>query len=190
MPPAILPRDPLALQSWRNPENLLHNRSHSTAQETRMEDARESAILHGTKSTKPAQRPSNHDRSQGQQKPKSQTETSKSKTQATQKVTRRDGSKQKAGKPNPPPALKDVAYVRRTIHVPTQEDYPALPATIFKDPKQSLHNALHKSNIRMDRRVRPMRNSLFQCTLTCADLDIPAVEGEGTSKVRVQYSHA
>ena len=56
MPSALLPRDILALRSWRDPLQLQQNRPRSTTQDSKSwgGDALESAIIHGTKFSKPA----------------------------------------------------------------------------------------------------------------------------------------
>lgn len=117
----------------------------------------------------------------------------------TMEGSRRDrqqmqGMKRKAGASDTPPAqrlrqgpaapveLKDEAYFRRTMHVPTQEVYPMLKDSIFAQPKQSLHNALQ--DVDFSKNTRPLRGSdAFQCTISCSALDLVAIEGEGTSKV-------
>ena len=107
---------------------------------------------------------------------------------------RMQGMKRKAGASDTPPAqrrrqgpaapveLKDEAYIRRTMHVPTQEDYPMLKTGIFAQLKQSLHNALQ--DVDFSKNTRPLRGiDAFQCTISCSALELVAIEGEGTSKV-------
>ena len=203
------------VHSWWKPENLLQNRSHSTAtQESRVEDSRASAMLHGQRSTKKFHQPTNHDRDRGesgnlksnaappgtvQRLPLKKTPTSQHLIRTVDGSPRRDrrrmqGTKRKAGESDIPPAqrrrqlpaapveLKDEAYLRRTMHVPTQELYPMLKDDIFAMPKQSLHNALQ--DVDFSKNTRRLRGSdAFQCTMSCSALELVAIEGEGTSKV-------
>lgn len=212
MPPTLARRDILTLQPWRNSQDR-QDRSHSTTHESSIVDTRESAILLGPKPTKEPQPSSNHDRSKGKQEMESPTETSKSKTPPPQNVAREaavsgpnmeargrqgsnrwegGGSKRKAKGPDTrpsqrrrvaPPELKDVEFIQRTMHVPTQADYPDMPATFFTQFKHSLNNFSQRVGVEVERQFISPAPKTYQCTLTCNDLNLPTVAGDGSTKV-------
>ena len=209
MPPALAPRDFLTSQPWRNSQDPQH-RLHSTTQESSTVDARESAILLGSNPTKQPQRPSNHDRSMGKQEMESPTKTSKPETRPSEEVARKvqgrqrsnrwegRGSKRKAKSPDTRasqrrrvahPELTDVAYIQRTMQVPNKADYPAMPATFFAHFKQSLNNLAQRAGVEVRRQYISLADNTHQCTLTCDDLNLPTVAGDGSSKVFYLFSN-
>ena len=216
--PTLARRDVLNLKPWSYSQDPQH-RLHSTTHESSVVDGRESAILLGRKPTKQPQRPSNHDRSKGNQEMESPTETSKPKTSPPQnevqevaasgrniKARGRQGSNRWQGRgikrkaqstdtrPSQrsrvaPPELKDVAYIQRTMHVPTQADYPAMPAAFFSLFKQSLNNFAQRVGVEVNRHHIATAHNTYRCTLKCKDLGLPTVVGEGNSKVVYHYSN-
>jgi len=83
--------------------------------------------------------------------------------------------------------LKDADYMRRTMRVPTIEDYPMLKHTFFANPKEQLHNALQGSG-KFRTNFAGMGQDLFRCTVSCTfSSSEPAevVTGEGRSKVLI-----
>ncbi|KAG8529962.1 uncharacterized protein KY384_005443 [Bacidia gigantensis] len=78
--------------------------------------------------------------------------------------------------------LKDEAYIRSTMHVPTSGDYPDVSIELFKLPKQHLHN-MTRGLADINTNLISLSGDSFRCTLT---YDSPVrkevVEGEGRSK--------
>ncbi|KAL8792851.1 MAG: hypothetical protein Q9195_004580 [Heterodermia aff. obscurata] len=79
-----------------------------------------------------------------------------------------------------PVALKDEAFIRGNMHVPTQEDYPKLKARIFKLPKEAINLYVRDGTLKKE--SRGLGRGVIQYTISCDELDIGKVEGEGTSK--------
>ncbi|KAL9128506.1 MAG: hypothetical protein Q9217_002832 [Psora testacea] len=79
-------------------------------------------------------------------------------------------------------SLKDEAYIRRTMHVPTSQDYPDAPKDIFKAPKQSLMNGTQGlAQLRED--FMELVKDVWKCTLTFDSASHKeVVEAEGRSK--------
>ena len=79
--------------------------------------------------------------------------------------------------------LKDEAFIRKTMRVPTPEEYPNLSRNFFKEIKSSIHNATQGfAEIQADTRM--LTGEVFQTTLhfkTTAHDEV--VVGEGRSKV-------
>ena len=81
------------------------------------------------------------------------------------------------------PDLKDEAWLRRTMHVPTTTDYPDISEKFFKDPKPSLINAVQGLASLMPTFVT-LAHEVFQCILRYESVArTEVVEGEGRSKV-------
>ena len=115
------------------------------------------------------------------------------------------GQKRKAGRVKEPPARRrrknvaitkdaietmDTSYVRKTMHIPTQEDYPSLPVTVFEHPKQAIHDALQGPVAVISKVHEQISNGrIKRCLLSCVDLDIQDVIGEGISKVMSYTSY-
>ena len=80
--------------------------------------------------------------------------------------------------------LKDEAYIRKTMRVPVPEDYPELPANLFKQIKASIHNAIQAiAEIEPD--IKMLTDGVFQTTLRYKSaVHNEVVIGEGRSKVR------
>ena len=80
-------------------------------------------------------------------------------------------------------ALKDEAYIRRTMHVPTAQDYPQVPLGIFKTPKESIVNGI-QGLATMRSNFVELTKDVWRCTLfydSASRNDV--VEAEGRSKV-------
>jgi len=181
------------------------------------DDPRASAVLHGRRRPAPqSQRSSNHDRSAKESPPLHQNTSQLQQSQRT-KAQRgsvdthsrnsnpnsisRGGKRQRGAEMlgDPRPArrrrmeptstapLKDADYMRRTMRVPTIEDYPMLKHTFFANPKEQLHNALQGSG-KFRTNFAGMGQDLFRCTVSCTfSSSEPAevVTGEGRSKVLI-----
>ena len=103
----------------------------------------------------------------------------KAESSLAQRPAQRRRGDQRAARPE----LKDEAYVRRTMHIPTPQDYPDVSPTFFKSIKASLHNAVHGlGELRFD--VKTLADDAFQSTLHYKSAAHEAVViGEGRSKV-------
>lgn len=177
-------------------------------------DQSASAILHGSKGARTDSRlPSNHDRS-SKQTPQARPSTSQSQhshqkgarhimvndalrtkdqnsprhTGKRQREPERHGGSRLSKTPRVEPdangKLKDSAYVRRTMHVPTSKDYPNAKSAVFQNPKNQLSNALHGSL--QPEYTRFGKSEFFRCTLSCTYFKSDPAEvtiGEGTIKV-------
>ena len=58
------------------------------------------------------------------------------KRKATTSPSQRPATRQRSNYPN----LKDEAYIRKTMRIPTPEEYPDAPKTVFKTPKASMYS--------------------------------------------------
>ena len=82
-------------------------------------------------------------------------------------------------------ALKDEAYIRRTMQIPTSQDYPKAPGGIFKSPKQFFLNA-SQGLAEMREDFNELAKDVWKCTVTYDSASRKEmVEGEGRSKVRI-----
>ena len=184
------------IHSWWKPGNLLQNRPHSTStQESSIGAASASAILHGPKSPSKSHRQSNHT---GYGGPKGAENlryppprTAQTAMEGARSPSARNhGRKRIAGAQDSPRArrrwensvaLKDEAYIRRSMHVPTQEDYPSLKTKVFKDLKNVMNSRVRDGTLK--KTFRDLGRGVFRYTLSCTSQGIEAVDGEGTSKV-------
>ena len=180
------------------------------------EDPRASAVLHGPKGAAAhSQRHVNQKRSSNQtpppnsasqpqhwQQPNSQpdsvsrlssngTRHSMPRRGKRERETQIDGDPRSARRrrlePTSAGGLKDATYIRRTMHVPTREEYPKLPAKLFTNPKEQLHNALHGLGAFQVQYAR-IGNNVHRCALSCnlaPSEPSEVVSGEGGSKVGV-----
>ena len=185
-------QDLRTIHSSRKLENLYQNRP---TQESSSGDARASAILHGPKPTsRPHQQP-NHNRPRGLEgagksrpTPPKTAQTgrqgvrdSHAQNKVPVRTTKPRGSPPVQQRRKDPVALKDEVYFRKTMHIPTQEDYPNLKASIFQNPLGTIESCL--SNGTFAQEVKKSAPGVFQCTFTCNGLDIEPVTGEGFTKV-------
>ena len=202
MPSAIPRKDVLSSTSWRNSKPLSHKRQASTIQESlhNGDDPRASAILHGKKEAKDhSQRPSNHDRSSKSTLSSHATNLGNNSTKAPQQhvLDRRKRNRDSEVLADTRPArrqrasalstgeLKDVAYIRRTMQVPTSKNYPNLKRQIFDNPKAYFHDALQGS-ASFEPDYTSIGRDLFRCTLSSNFSQSEVTEvtiGEGRSKV-------
>ena len=115
-----------------------------------------------------------------QQKPSSGT-TASGKRKAGIAVVPRPARRRKF---EPSTELKDEAYVRRTLSLPTKEQYPLLPTGLLESPKYVFHNAV-QGLMRLHSTFPLVTNTKAMCNLIC---DIPRRQpitalGEGVNKV-------
>lgn len=188
MPSVLLPRvsrEILARRFWRNPRQLQHVRSGSTAQsiKTWEEDSGASPFVYGgvfshAKAAKqpPTRTPCVSPKKSPQQASQDDIE---SRTRTTPQLAK-DVS----------PISQDGNSIRDHVDFPTAKDYPGIPKSVFADPKSQIRNALQD---RADFQAEFTNPSLYQhipvdyqCTLTCKFRGGPESEiafGRGTSKV-------
>ena len=95
---------------------------------------------------------------------------------------------------NPRPArkraiaqLKDEAYMRRTLRIPTSQEYPDLPHDFFKTVKVSIFNAVQGlAELRSE--FRTLEKDANQCTLRFSSVARnEVVVGEGRTNVSFPY---
>ena len=188
-------QDTHTIHSWWNPGNLLQNRPHSTsAQESSIGDASASAILHGPKSPSKSHRQPNYNGSgglKGAQNLRSPSpRTARTAIEGARSPNARNNGPKRIARAQTflsqrhrenSVTLKDEAYIRRTMHVPTQEDYPSLKTTVFKDLKGVMNSRVQDGTLK--KIFRDCARGVIRSTISCTWLGIEPVAGEGTSKV-------
>lgn len=211
MPSATPSRNLLTFQPRRGPKQ---NRYRSTGQEfkTIQDDERMSAMLHGKKrdrgdkeafnrpqpehtasdltshqsatssrhngqtssqSNQPSDRPQKQSR-RGQPGDLSR------KRKATASLGRRPARRQRGNTPE----IKDEAYIRSTMHMPTPTEYPDAPPDVFKNPKSSIYNLAHGRGLAECRsEITALAEDAYQCTAYYnSATHNQAVIGEGRTK--------
>ncbi len=79
--------------------------------------------------------------------------------------------------------LRDEAWIRKEMHVPTKADYPDVPETFFKETKPALVNAV-QGLAELTSTYVTLAHEVFRCTVRYESLARNVVvEGEGRSKV-------
>ena len=82
-----------------------------------------------------------------------------------------------------PSTMKDEAYVRRTVHVPTPIDYPEAPPEMFKSPKSYLIQ-LTQGIASFNSNITEQSKKIFKCDLTYDSAAHKiSVDAQGRSKV-------
>ena len=78
--------------------------------------------------------------------------------------------------------LKDEAYIRSSMHIPTPQEYPDAPAFIFKTPKGTIHNSAQGlAECRTEHIL--LAKDVHQCTVYYnSAMHNQAVIGEGRTK--------
>lgn len=211
MPSATPSRSTFTFPSWRGPKQ---NRYRSTGQEfkTVQDDERMSAMLHGEKRNEgrketfrrppPEHAASNPSSQQSATSSRHNAQTSNQfnqpsdrshkqtqrgqpgvlnrKRKATASLDRRPARRQRGSAPE----LKDEAYIRSTMHMPTPKEYPDAPPDIFKNPKGSIYNLAHGHGLAECRsEFTALAEDAHQCTAyyTSATHN-QVVIGEGRTK--------
>ena len=216
MPSAAHSRNPLTFQPWRGPKQ---NRYKSTGQElkTAPNDDRIAAVLHGKKRNgveretsrgdPPAHAASNPSFQQtaatsrhtaqtstqssqrGNQTHKNfqreQPSVSSRKRKAAASLSQRPARRQRGNAPE----LKDEAYIRSTMHMPTPQEYPDAPKDVFKNPKASMYNVAHGQGFAECRsEFLALAQGAYQCTAYYnSATHNQAVVGEGRTKASWPY---
>lgn len=217
MPSAVHSRNPLTFQSWRGPKQ---NRYRSTSQELKsvQSDERIAAMLHGknrnggekeaSKRHLPAHAASNpsfqhsadtshhtaqtstqsNQRSDRTHKKfeREQPNVSSRKRKATASLSQRPTRRQRGNAPE----LKDEAYIRSTMHMPTPQEYPDAPKDVFKNPKVSIYNVAHGQGLAECRsEFTALAQGAYQCTAYYnSAMHNQAVVGEGRTKASPSFS--
>lgn len=208
-PSFVHPRNAPTLQPWRGPKQ---NRYSSTEQglKTIQNDERIAAMLHGkrrrgedkeiSKRPPPAHASSNasphqlatpshhndhtstllkksNDRTQKQSRWE-QTAFGSRKRKATASLSQRPARRQRGNAPQ----LKDEAYIRSSMHIPTPQEYPDAPQNVFKSPKATLQNrAQGLAECRSE--LTLLAPNVFQCTVHYSSaMHNEAGVGEGRTK--------
>lgn len=187
MPTALISRDTLALQSWRDPRKLQQNRPKSSIQQARVVDERTSAILHSDQRPQHlGSRPESLSNTSSQSQVLSRTSEHKERSRThresrhtrlehprsnherrANKSSRVRPTQRRRGEPGTTSEieLKDENYLRSHMHVPKALEYPEIPPTLFEFPKTSLIQAFGGRN-----KIKPVisqigRGQGFRCTL-------------------------
>lgn len=221
--PSVLPsRDVLALESWRDPNQLQPNRPYSTGYNIKFwEEGSEILVLDYEKNSRPlgfdsslssiGRNPQSHvlltsssNKSRYPNYPislrRTDSQHQRGKHTSTLKMPKRRAEISPGPPPanrrprqlstfNPTPSLRDVSYIRSDMKVPTREDYPAAPPSLFSQPKSVLHNVLQKfaGFESSTAEIGTPEDRVFQCKVSCPKFDgskdIITLIGEGRSKV-------
>ena len=82
------------------------------------------------------------------------------------------------------PKLKDEAYIRSTMRMPTPQDYPSLPEDVFKTPRSSILSVAHGAHLAECRsEFVALAKDVYQCTVYYnSAMHNEAVVGEGRTE--------
>ena len=82
------------------------------------------------------------------------------------------------------PKLKDEAYIRSTMRMPTPQDYPSLPQDVFKNPRSSILSVAHGAHLAECRsEFVALAEDVYQCTVYYnSAMHNEAVVGEGRTE--------
>ncbi len=109
---------------------------------------------------------------------------SSGKRKADNSTSQRPARRRRGGQDAAHLELKDEAYIRKTMHVPVPEDYPNLPANLFRNIKGSIHDAIQGfAELQSD--IKVLTDQVFQTTLRFTSaVHNEVVIGEGRTKVK------
>ena len=125
--------------------------------------------------------PSNRPRTQAQQ---GQPDSASGKRKATPSLSQRPAKRQRANAPE----LKDEAYIRSTMRMPTPQEYPGAPKDCFKNPKHSIYN-LAQGLAECRSEITVLAQGAYQCTAYYTSaMHNQVVVGEGRTKVSRSFS--
>ena len=161
-------------------------------------NARDSAILHSGKQSNTVRSGSDNSETSVKTKPKSmavhaghkqaqpdQRQAFKASHKRHADFSRDQPSRKRRGGPQQQRNidLKDEAWLRKEMHVPTKSDYPDMPEIFFKEPKAGLVNAT-MGLVNLSSNFVNLAHEIFRCTLRYESVARNmVVEGEGRSKV-------
>ena len=174
---------------------MLHGRPRRSRLDSSSQGASSGKTNQGRSSHPPTSTSSHHPQTKQQSQPprqkqqQSQPQTRKQPTisgkrKAEASLSQRPAQRRRGNQHAVRPELKDEAYVRRTMHIPTPEDYPDVSPQFFKSMKESLNNVVQGlAELKSD--VKTLAGDAFHCTLHYKSAAHEAVVvGEGRTKVR------
>ncbi len=83
------------------------------------------------------------------------------KRKATASLSQRPATRQRGDAPK----LKDEAYIRKTMRIPTPQEYPDAPQNFFKTPKATIYNLTHNRGLAECRsEFTALAGDAHQCT--------------------------
>ena len=211
MPSATSSRSTFTFQSWRGPKQNRHHSTGQEFQ-TVHDNERMSAMLRGTGGNKgrketlrtpPEHAASSHSSQQSAASSPPNVRTSSQSNQRSDRShnqiqqgqlgvssrTRKRKATASLGRPSArrqrgnTPELKDEAYIRSTMHMPTPEQYPGAPSNVFKHPKDSIHSLTRDGLAKWREEFTALADNAHQCTAyyTSATHN-QVVIGEGRTK--------
>lgn len=85
--------------------------------------------------------------------------------------------------------MRDEAFMRRTLVLPTKKEYPSLPSDLLRQPKGCLHNTL-QSHAEIKSSFQELSRSCFSCVVSCSlsGEKLLLGTGEGLNKVCLQFA--
>lgn len=211
MPSSVPSRNGFTFQPWINSKQSRHS---SSAQDfkTVIHDQRMAAVLHGkntngggedgarrSPSEHAATQPSSHQSNtasrhnaqkseQSQQsnnqpnrkRPWEQRGTMSRKRKATSPLAQPTSRRPRSNAPT----LKDEAYIRSTMRIPTPQEYPNAPKDVFKTPRSSIVRVAHGCQLAECRsEVTALSKDVYQCTAFYKSaMHSEAVIGEGRTE--------
>lgn len=200
MPSAGHSRSVLTFQPWTISKR---NRHDSTGQELNavQNDERTAALLHGRRFNQGEKAPSNsvsnqsatlsHHSAQNsnltKQRNPPQTQVQRGrldamsrKRKATASLSQRPARKHRSNTLE----LKDEAYIRRTMRIPTTQEYPGLPRGVFKNTKNFIFDLAHGHQLAECRsEFTALDEDAFRCTAYYnSAMHNQVVIGEGRTK--------
>ena len=106
------------------------------------------------------------------------------KRKADDSIGQRPARRRRGGQDAAHLELKDEAHIRKTMRIPVPEDYPTLPAHLFKQIKVSIHDAT-QAVAEIESEIIMLTDGVFQATLRYkSSVHNEVAIGEGRSKVR------
>ncbi len=207
MPAAVHPRNVLALDSWRDSQQSRQASSYQDSKQSNGDD-RTAAMLHGgrkgggsnntNKSSNVHKAPNPHSsQAESSQNPRLSYQYARSqRPQPDRKEAFRNSNRKRKAEEataqrssrrprvsSAPPALKDEAYIRRTMHIPTPKDYPQAGPEIFKNPKAAINDGT-QGLATLDHQYKMIAQDVWQLTLAYKSPGrTESVIAEGRSKV-------
>ena len=164
---------------------ILHGRTHEKrgGGSTQVTQAK-SAQQNPPHQRKPLPHPESHSSQQNQLSSRKRPLDHMEQWSSQRRKRRADGpSNQRPAQRRAAAQLKDEAYMRKTLQVPTPQDYPELPPNFFKNVKASIFNAVQGlAELRSEFKSLPQ--DVEQCTLhfeSAARAEV--VVGEGRTNV-------
>lgn len=133
--------------------------------------------LHNAQTSTQSKQLRNRAHSQAQQRQPSSTSR---KRKATTSPSQRPATRQR----NDFPKLKNEAYIRKTMRIPTPEEYPDAPKNVFKTPGASIRSLAHDHKLAECRsEFTALAGSAHQCTAYYnSAMHNQVVVGEGRTK--------